>query len=364
MAAKKHARLGPSTFKPREICPSFESDQEESAASKRGDLLHDLLEQYGYKAKTRPEIQQLDDRDIYQLDRICDYTEPFERRKGVKIHRELELDLSQLEIDGCDLGTVDLLIIQEKLRIADLMDYKLGWFEVDDAEVNIQQWIYVLGVFQNFEVDQVTVHILQPGRDEVSAHTFSRDDVDRLLLRARTIAARVNSKRKVYNPVYSNCLWCDAKAECPALHKLVLKAQDLVKLDLPDDLKDLDDPAHFGTIYEAVDIIVKWAYQMKDRISQYVVDGNDVVGYHLITKNGKRSIIDAGLAREILMKKWLITEDEFLTIIDISITELNKLVRSKAPRGEKEKRSIDVINSLGDEGIVVSTAATSYLAKN
>jgi hypothetical protein len=47
----------------------------------------------------------------------------------------------------CDKGTGDLLSSDKKRAHIDLMDYKFGWIEVDDAEDNIQLGIYVLGAF-------------------------------------------------------------------------------------------------------------------------------------------------------------------------------------------------------------------------
>jgi len=283
------------------------------------------------------------------------------------IHREYEFDLRPLGIPDCELGTGDLLIIQD-VR-ADLMDYKFGWWEVDDAEINVQAWLYVLGVFFNFpKVLTVNVHILQPARDEVSVAKFPRSEIPRLLLRAKTIAARRQSKKKTYIPVYENCLWCDAKADCVVLHQMALMAGKYAQLKLPAiDLRpdQIVTSKFSGDAYDCADILEKWAKDVKHKLSTWAAEtGSDVPGHTLITKNGKRTIIDTILAQQILQDKFEIPLEEFLTAAEISVTAIDKIVAAKTPRGEKETRRKQVSDALIAEGIVVAANPYSYLIKD
>src|SRR4051794_35326622 len=83
--AARHARLGPSGYKSREICPSYLSDNESSNASLEGDLLHDVMEklvaravkQKRAKLLTAPEVLSLDDeRQVAMIEMVVGYVQP------------------------------------------------------------------------------------------------------------------------------------------------------------------------------------------------------------------------------------------------------------------------------------------------
>ncbi len=363
--AQRHARIGPSTMKSRELCPSYQSDYEDTAASRRGDMLHAILETHGHKALGRKEALKLDERDSLALEKICGYTKPFETQRNVVIHREYEFNLKPLEVEGCDLGTGDLLCILGEH--ADLLDYKMGFWEVDDAEVNLQIWLYVLGVFYNFpKVKTVMAHILQPARDEVSTHLFTRDDIGKMLLRARTVADRVNQLDGVeFNPVFLNCLFCDGKATCTAMHKLALTGAKTADLVMPKGTgklnpEDFNDIVNAGTILNVVEIIKKWADAMKWRITDLARAGTDIPGHELVEVNGKREVIDGIRAQEISQDHG-VDLIEYLSACKPSLTELQKLVAAKAKRGEKEAAKKELVAALVDDGIVVTGNPKSYL---
>lgn len=367
--AQAHAKVSPSTFKSREICPSYEPDQQASEASERGDKLHALLQKHSYKAFASLEAQSLSELDLMSLEKICGYIRPIATAKGAKCYHEIELNLRSYRIPDCERGTGDLVVVNGDRF--DLVDYKMGFIEVDDAETNLQQWLYVLGVFAMFPgVSHGTAHVLQPWRDEVSSGEFTRDDIPKLLLRAMTVAERVQKFRgKEFNVVPDNCIWCDAKATCQAMHELVLKTAMAAKLTVPDlrpgqlVVDDFADKEMSGVVYDLADLIEKWGKAMRSHIAGAAANGLEVPGHDLRWSSGKRSIIDTARAFEIMEQDFELDPEELKTAMSFSLTELNKLLASKMPRGEKEKFVNKVLNALADDGIVVKSASSPYLVR-
>lgn len=364
----KHARLAPSAFKGYEVCPSYLPNDEVTKAGERGTKLHEIMRHREAPAEV------LSDEDASQLFLISEYVRPFEQAAAQarnKILREHEFDLTKLKIEGCDKGTGDLLILDKRAGHVDLFDYKFGAWEVDDAEVNIQTAIYALGTFDEFPwAHELSVHVLQPALDMVSTAVFRRDDsaVTTLLLRARTIADRVNAQAgKVFNPNADVCLWCDNKAHCQALHSFVLIINENANLALPiDDLS----PEHFndlqnsGLIYDVANVIEKWASAIKWSIIQLAQDGKVVPGHVLRTVSGKRFLVDVESTYEILRDQFKVSLSEFLAASNPSVTKLMEVVSKKAPHGEKEKRAKLASQALQKEGVLALTKPSAYLVRS
>lgn len=368
----EHAVQSPSTFKAREICPSYVPDQETTAAADRGSALHLILQHHGHKAIKAKEARGMVEADEVQLQMVCSYIEPYELKPKVKIIREHRFNLKGLKITDCDKGTADLLILDKPKKHIDLMDYKFGWIEVDDAEVNIQLGIYVLGAFlENPWAESVMAHILQPARDEVSTHLFHRMDVTtmtKLLLRAQTIAARSQTLNGVqFNPVPDNCLWCDRKADCLALHEMVLKASSQANLVVPDCLlvpEDFNDVENAGEVYDFAEIVIKWASAIKYKIISMVADEDqEVRGHELRETAGKRSIRDTPRAQEILTERFGVSQEEFLAKSTISITAAEALVAAATEFGEKGRKSKEMSSALMAEGVIATGNPSRFLVR-
>jgi hypothetical protein len=365
-AKGKHARLAPSAFKGYEICPSYLPNEEVTKAGERGTALHEIMRHKKVPAEVLP------DEDAAQLFLISEYIQPFEQaavQAKNKILREHGFDLSKWKIEGCDRGTGDLLILDKPKARVDLFDYKFGAWEVDDAEVNIQLAIYTLGVFAEFTwADEVGVHVLQPARDEVSTTTFTRKDIPPILLRAKTIADRVNAQAgKVFNPSIDACLWCDNKANCHALHSLVLSINDAAQLELPFiDLRpeNFNDLKNAGLVYDVANVIEKWASAIKWSITQLAEDGQIVPDHVIRVVSGKRYLVDVEGTYEILHTKFQLSLSEFFIASNPSVGKLMSAVSQKAPHGEKEKRAKLASKALEKEGVLALTKPSAYLVRS
>src|SRR5690606_34716771 len=116
-------------------------------------------------------------------DAVLSYLDTVEIPREARVEREVRIDLRPLGLDGTDFGTADR-VAYATVSLVHLMDWKFGWNEVDDVEVNYQFQIYALGIFYaNPRVREVRVHMVQPKLDLLDVHTFHRHDIDHLLER-------------------------------------------------------------------------------------------------------------------------------------------------------------------------------------
>jgi uncharacterized protein DUF2800 len=369
--APAHARLGPSSLKAVEICPSYTNKAGESAAAAIGTAAHKLMEKYGVRVEESPEFRYLAcDQQMEALQVIAEYVRPFEEAADTckiadrpKRHAELKLDLSSLGIEGCDFGTADLVL--EYANGVDLFDYKFGWIEVEDAETNIQTLVYALGCFAAFpKATWVRVHILQPNCDMISTANFGREHIPAALLRAQTVASRKWAMAgKEFHPVTSNCLWCGSKATCKALHAFALKTLPALQLpaDINLDWESFNDISQAGNVYDVAKLVERWAKDMRERITGLAIEGEDIPGKMLRTVSGKARIVDAFGVWEKCRDEFNLSLEEFLSTTDPSITKLESAIAAPEPRGNKGKKKDEVRQAMMAEGYIVSGPPSAFL---
>ena len=370
---KEHAKLSPSGFKQRELCPSYQPTPGDSNASIIGTKLHDLMERLGADVAEHPEFAFLEsDEQAQYLEMVAEYVSPFMQNAGDKrTYKELKLDLGPWQIHDCDFGTADLIL--DFGDTVELMDYKFGKVEVDDAADNIQVWIYVLGVFHKFpKARSVRAHILQPPCDLVSVHTFTRDIINHLLLRARTIADRVRELAgKEHNPSVEACTWCAAKATCPKVAALVLKTGKVAKIEVPEleTLKpdELTDPAflleHGDMVYNLAKLMEAWGESMRYHMTGFAIAGHEVKGMRLFTKSGKTTIVDVGGTLDQLAMKGYDREEVIADCADLSISKIDKFIGARTQRGGKDEAIQAFRREIAGQGFTTQGPPSSYLVK-
>jgi hypothetical protein len=357
------------------VCPSYENDKETSRAADEGDMLHGIMEKHHIKALQSKEFKALgDERQISMIEMVVGYITPIIKAAKTDVEYEVELNLRPLKLRDTEFGTADVLAGQRTKRHADVIDYKFGWLEVDDAEFNIQGWLYALGAFLKCAwADTVTVHFLQPRRDEISSHTFDRSRMTEMLLRAQTINERRHELAgKEFNPVVSNCTWCANKAGCKALHGFILQLDGKVPLRFPAEVKTFDpprfkDPKTAGVLYEFADMIGRWGWDMKRRITDLVAnEGFEIQDFSLKTRKGNTTIIDPYRAVEIARDQFGVkveTLDDFLAIAEPSLHGIETAIGALQPRGAKGSTKDKFRLELAKEGIIESGRPSSWLEK-
>lgn len=327
-----HHPLGPSTLKHVEICPSYRSPNETNPIAEEGTLLHEACE--------TGVLHNLDENQ-QALAAIClNYVDTLKDRH-CKTHLEKKLTINLFEKDELHysvnskysqiFGTGDVIICHEKRRHIDLADYKFGYGEIDDAEINIQGQAYMLGAMDIFDwAETCTVHFIQPRRDEVTTHTYSRDDLKSVRFRLRVVVERATAPEPATNAHTETCRFCANRISCVALRDNLLPiarkeiandfAVDLLKKYSP---SQVSDPDVLSKMLEVAPVMEKWAQEAKKHAAKVAQEtGEEIPGYRLAYRSSPKKVGDAQEAFEALKDE--LTPEAFARGCKVSLVELTK----------------------------------------
>lgn len=387
-----HAVYGPSSLKHFEICPSYTNRQEKegdvNVAALSGTRIHNALE------VEDPEL--LEDEEEESLAWVMlEQVRANELEHGVAIlNAKGELEEGdkwneiRLQINLAHhktFGTLDRLMIRGRVAVA--QDYKCGVTPVDDAEINAQAWSYTLGIFEMFpEVEIIHFYFLIP-RQEVMTHAaFVRHEevepedyweeneikpvatmaeihlrIDLIIERARELSG------KIFNPQAHNCEWCGNKINCEALaHRALVIANqyEVEGLQLPANLypEDMESGVDIGKARMLVQVLEVWIEAVKDRANDlYKNHGVEIPGFVWKTRKTSRTISDPVAAFNVLEESTGIDVADFLGCAgSIKITELEKLIKSKAPKGRNKEDFLDEVTSVLTDNEILSGGVGQY----
>ena len=239
-------------------------------------------------------------------------------------------------------GTVDVTVLKRALEHVDIADYKFGRTRVTHASENIQGHAYMVGTFDKYPwAKTVTVHFITPRLDEVTKHTYNRDDLEWHRLRVNVIIARATAEEPELNPRTEVCKFCRNKVSCPTLKEQLLPlakkyesnnfAIDLLRKYSPDTVTD---PEVLGRMLEVAPVMEAWAKAAKAKALEVAVEtGDEIPGFEVRFKNPATKIKDAQEAFDVLNEHF--SAEEFMGVADVSIAKLAKALAAKLPRGEK-----------------------------
>jgi hypothetical protein len=302
MPPSKHALLSPSSAHRWLNCnPSavlerdFEDHETEAAAlgtAMHALAEHKLLQALGHNT-TRPtspydspEMEQLTDGYVeYALETLA---ETRQECKDPQIFVELPLDL------GCYIpdshGTADCVIVADKTM--HVIDLKTGAGVVVECENNPQLMVYSLGalaVFDSlYDIEEVTLHIFQPRRENVSTWSIS---VDALRSWAE---AELKPKAELayagegeYKPG-AWCQFCKAAVKCRARAEAKLKLAEY-EFAMPPLLTDEE----IEDILSKMDDLTSWANEIKAYAQDAAINhGKQWTGFKLVESRTNRKYAD------------------------------------------------------------------------
>lgn len=270
-------------------------------------------------------------------------------------------------------GTIDVLILDESKKHIDALDYKFGRNRVDHASENIQGHAYMVGTFDRFAwAETVTVHFVTPRLDEVTKHTYNREDLEWHRLRVKVVVDRATEEEPELNPRTESCRFCKNRVSCKALHDQLLPlakkydnnnfAIDLLKKHSPSAVQD---PAILGKMLEVAPVMEAWAKAAKAAALELATEtGEQIPGYEVRYRNPKAKVDNPQKAFEAIEDQ--MTPEEFMEACDISIAKLSKALASKLPRGEKKDARPKLELALMKAGLIPEdedVQKTPYLKK-
>lgn len=230
-------------------------------------------------------------------------------------------------------GTLDVILLvrwTDGHTSIDVIDAKFGYQEVS-AEENPQLLMYASGQLEEFalvdDVSKVTVVNLvieQPlrGTSEwkttpefisawVSAYAKPAAEKALMILERIECSADAGLREDEFGVSEKGCMWCKAKAVCPALTKHVEETIEAT-FEVEGPLADVDllPVVDLGEKFVSLEIIEDWIKAVRARVELELLAGRPIPGLKLVAgKKGNRSWASDDEA-EAMMKKFKLKQEQ------------------------------------------------------
>ena len=300
---RKHAKISPSGLKNFKACPGYireDKGDEVHPVTLEGTLIHEALDNEDFSTLNSNSVSW---QSIAKRTRSCcpprtatSTASPSLLSPAVSLARD------QVQVLGDH---------------ADVLDWKMGYHRVDDAEDNMQGKAYSLGVFRKFpNVKTITAHFVQPRLGYTTSHTFDRSNEAELEYEIRSIVAAVaNATADDYKPCSTNCAYC-ARHDCPAVaqkvydtakayatQKDIAKKAEAKLLNQPEPAavleqiptefypRALTNPEEISKALDFVPIAESWCKSVSMRAKQMRLrEGIEILGWDLAHRKGAKRL--------------------------------------------------------------------------
>ena len=208
---------------------------------------------------------------------------------------EQRVDFSRWVEQG--FGTADCVVIADgTLRV---IDFKYGLGVLVPAEENPQMKCYALGALELFDdiydIDQVSMTIYQPRRQNVSTFDISKDNLYRWadeVLKPTAALAFAGDGNFLCGEW---CGFCKAKNECRARAEANLQLAQY-EFKLPPLLTDED----IEDILSKVDELISWASDIKEYAMQQAISGKEWSGWKLVEGRSNRKYVNDTVVADVV----------------------------------------------------------------
>ncbi len=275
----------------------LEFDDTESSAAAEGTAAHALAE---HKLRRALKMRSKKPISPFDCDEMDEYTDAYvdfvlEQLELAKqscsdplVLIEQHLDFSKYVPDG--FGTGDCILISDKaLHIIDL---KYGMGILVNAERNSQMMLYSLGALEIYDslydIDEVSMTVFQPRRDNVSTWTIPVDDLRDWAENELRIKAELAFKGEGEYCPGDWCTFCRAAVKCRARAEEKLKLAQS-EFRLPPLLSDAEIEDVLGKLND----ITKWANDLLAYATDAAVNhGKQWSGYKVVAGRSVRKFKD------------------------------------------------------------------------
>ena len=281
----------------------LEFDDTESSAAAEGTAAHALAE---HKLRRALKMRSKKPISPFDCDEMDEYTDAYvdfvlEQLELAKqscsdplVLIEQHLDFSKYVPDG--FGTGDCILISDKaLHIIDL---KYGMGILVNAERNSQMMLYSLGALEIYDslydIDEVSMTVFQPRRDNVSTWTIPVDDLRDWAENELRIKAELAFKGEGEYCPGDWCTFCRAAVRCRARAEEKLKLAQS-EFRLPPLLSDAEIEEVLGKLSD----ITKWANDLLAYATDAAVNhGKAWSGYKVVAGRSVRKFKDEDAVAE------------------------------------------------------------------
>ena len=347
---------------------------ESSAAADEGTKLHkccELLLTHPHKqsseerAKGNSEYFNLSD----ELRGFVDFavTETVKRRDACELDFDLKTEMRLWAKSKLFSGQGDVVILEQQLRRATIIDFKFGRGEVERAERNYQLAAMAVLVADNFDdfIKSVRAMIIQPRALDKSRRIteceYSKADIDA----ARdAINAACKEAIEAENPAQKCgywCKYCPSSYRCKAAQEAI-SAQYKLAVATP----NLTIGAHNARqMFERASLVKKYCDDVLAAVKNYIANNPDAQCGLALAPGVKRAKLgDAAKVYE-AVECFGITPEEFVNVCDVSISKLQSLYHDKRKLGNekqtKKASDIEAKKLLEERGLLKYTQTAPTL---
>jgi hypothetical protein len=313
----------------------------ESEYAKEGTMLHDKVAKHDTSNLTS-EQQIMVERCFELMKRLA----PDETWK-----HEVELNLVDEDFTEIIKGTADAIVIGD---IGILCDWKYGRNPVTASADNWQLKTYACMMFDTYDIEACHCIIFQPrlGNAGFSEVTYSREDLEKFPTTLKEIyrtcmhgiSLRAGDKQ---------CKYCEAKATCPEYMRWTGQVSNaLAKIEHTHALTTDQLAKALEQTAQVKDFIKQLTAQVSaiENVAREKLIKNEVtpdqIGYQLKVRNGARKCADAQKVFELVHE--IIPVEQFMSIVDVSIPDLETLYGKLAKEQKKFKSQKEAVNALAD----------------
>ena len=241
-------------------------------------------------------------------------------------------------------GTSDIVALRAdgELQVHDL---KYGMGVRVDAEDNEQLLLYAIGALDLLEpvleVTGVRMVIHQPRLNHVSEWSITVEELVRRRIELRASAHLAKdllevpyhpSAKGYLRPSEKACLWCRAKASCPALYAHIQETigEDFADLSAQSQIVPSPtlDVIELAMAMDAVGLVENWCKAVRAEVERRLFEGDAVPGYKVVQgKRGNRAWSDPGEA-EALLRSFRLRVEDIYDLKLVSPTSAEKLSKA------------------------------------
>lgn len=332
----EHSKFSPSAAHRILTCtPSLLLEQQfvndSSVFAEEGTAAHDLCEHKLKKALKMRSKKPVSKYDSDEMDEMTDMYVEYclgiiervkENCKDLQILIEQKLEFNDYVEGG--FGTGDLVVVGTgELQV---IDFKYGKGVIVSAEKNPQMMIYALSSLSLFDmfydIEKVTMTIVQPRVDNFSTYEMSVDDLIKWAEEELKPKAELALKGEGEFCAGEHCRFCLAKNQCRAR---TVKNLELLKYEFGDPALLSDD--EIAEIIGVASELSKWADDIYAYATALAInEGKEFDGYKIVEARTRRKYTDEGAVAE--TAKAAGYKDIYKTSL-VSITEMEKLIGKK-----------------------------------
>lgn len=325
---------------------------ESSAAAEEGTKLHkccELLLTHPHKQSAKENESGIDE--YFSLSEEQRAFVDFAVTKVVKLRDACEYDC-RLETEqrlwaksGLFSGQGDVVILEQQLRRATIIDFKFGRGEVERAESNYQLAAMAVLVADNFDfVDSVRAMIIQPRALDKSRRIteceYARADIDAAREAINAACKEAMEAKEPKSKCGYWCGYCPSSYRCKAAQEAIL-AQHKLAVSTP----NLAIGVHNARrMFERATLVKKYCEDVLAAVKKYIAENPDAECGLALAQGVKRAKLgDAGRIFE-AVEGVGITPEEFVSACEVGVAKLQTLyhAKRKAANEKQTKKASDL----------------------